>query len=457
MNELGTYTLGTVSYLQGFCDGSTSGSAQIVPTTPPTAFLSGSGELCPDQTETFIYLPVTFTGTGPWEFTYSRDGVPQPTVFTNENPYQLPVNAIGNYTLETISFAGGLCDGDPTGSAQITEAAIDLDLQITDAECADTNTGSIRVLPLEGTAPFTFTWNVPALTSDNPTDLYAGTYNLTLTDAQGCTAAAVALVEQPEHISAVAELTEGLCEGDKAVIVFEDVAGGSPEYVYSIDDGEYFTENPVFERLEGGEYDLIVQDLNGCEWADKITITEPTRIEFNIEPLTVIELGDSHEIITEINIPPYTVSEIMWTNAETLDCTDCFDPTASPLRTTAYRITIVTEKGCTKTAETVIQVDNDSPVFVPNVFSPDGDGLNDVLTVFAKDAAVVSINSIDIFSRWGENVFTDNNITPNDIQRGWDGTFRGKPVGQGVFLWYAEVEYIDGTKEMLKGDVTVLR
>lgn len=457
VNELGTYTLGTVSYLQGHCDGTTAGSAEIVPTTPPTAFLSGAGELCPNQTETFVYLPVEFTGAGPWEFSYSRDGVLQETVSTNENPYQLPVNAIGNYALESVSFAGGLCDGNPSGTAQITEAAIDLALEITDAECADTNTGSIRVTPLEGTAPFTYDWNVPTLTTDNPTALFAGTYNLTLTDAQGCTAAAVALVGQPERIVATAEKAEGLCEGDRATITFTEVAGGSPEYVYSIDNGAFFSGNPVFERVEGGEYDLLIQDLNGCEWADKITIVEPTPLELSVEPLTVISLGDNHDIIAEINIPPYTLSEITWTNSTTLDCTDCLDPTASPLRTTAYRITITTEKGCTKSAETVIEVDNDSPVFIPNVFSPDGDGRNDLLTVFAKDAAVTSVNSLNIFSRWGENVYSDLNITPNDIQRGWDGTYRGKAVGQGVFLWFAEVEYADGTTEMLKGDVTVLR
>jgi len=457
VNALGTYTVETVSYLNGWCDGTTAGTAEVIPTTPPTAFLTGTGELCPGQSDTYVYLPVEFTGEGPWEITYSLNGALQDLVTTNENPYFLPVNSIGNYQIESVSYANGLCAGSSTGFAAITEAVINIDIATTDAECADTNTGSIKLTGLDGAAPYNFTWNDLNLAGDNPTDLYSGEYAVTMTDANGCIAETVAFVAQPPRLVAESEKLEGLCEGEKASIIFTNVEGGTPDYLYSIEDN-IFTTNPVFERLEGGEYDLVVQDLNGCEWTDKVEIIDPVRIELWTEPSAVIQLGDSYDIYVESNIPSYQITEVVWTNTETLDCTDCLDPVASPLVTTPYIITITTDKGCVKATSTVVQVDRENtPVFVPNVFSPNQDGLNDRLTVFAKETAVVNIKSMKIMSRWGESVYVDSNFSPNDISHGWDGSHRGKPVDNGVFLWYAEVEFIDGTSEMISGDVTVLR
>ncbi len=457
VNELGTYTVETVSYVNGWCDGPGAGTAEVTPTTPPTAFLSGTGELCPGQSDTYVYLPVDLTGEGPWEITYSHNGILQNPVTTTENPYMLPANAIGNYQIESVSLANGLCNGTQAGFAEITAAVIDVEVEATDAECADTNTGSIKLTGLNGTAPYNFTWNDLDLTGNNPTDLYSGEYEVTMTDANGCMAETVVFVAQPPRLVAESEKLEGLCEGEKGSIIFTNVDGGTPDYLYSIGENIY-TTNPVFERLDGGEYNIAVQDLNGCEWTDKVEIIEPASIELSIEPIATIELGDSHEIDVQASIPNWQIEELVWTNTETLDCIDCLDPVASPLITTQYLITITTDKGCTKSASTIVQVDRENtPVFVPNVFSPDDNGVNDRLTIFAKEAAVVNIKSMKIMSRWGEAIFVDANVTPNDITRGWDGSYRGKPVDNGVFLWYAEVEYIDGTSEMLTGDVTVLR
>jgi hypothetical protein len=413
--------------------------------------------LCPGQSDTYIDLPVELTGSGPWEITYSHDGILQNPVMTNANPYYLPANAVGNYQIESVSYANGLCNGSPTGFAQITAAVINIETETTDADCADTNTGSIKLTGLNGAAPYNFTWNDLDLTGNNPTDLFSGEYEVTMTDANGCLAETVAFVAQPPRLVAESEEVEGLCEGDKGSIVFAEVQGGTPDYLYSIGEN-IFTTNPIFERLDGGEYNIVVQDLNGCEWTDKVEIIDPIGIELWTEPVATIEFGDTYEIDVETNIPNWQITEIVWTNTETLDCTDCLDPVASPLITTPYIIVITTDKGCTKSASIVVHVDRENmPVFVPNVFSPDANGINDRLTVFAKESAVVNVKSMKIMSRWGESVYVDGNFAPNDISRGWDGSHRGKPVDNGVFLWYAEVEYIDGSSEMLSGDVTVLR
>jgi gliding motility-associated-like protein len=90
-------------------------------------------------------------------------------------------------------------------------------------------------------------------------------------------------------------------------------------------------------------------------------------------------------------------------------------------------------------------------VFVPNTFTPNGDGQNDILKVFGP--GVESVKQVRIFNRWGQMVFETND--PDGI--GWDGTFNGEELNPGVFVYYMDVECINGERTIKKGDITLLR
>ncbi|MCC6725403.1 MAG: gliding motility-associated C-terminal domain-containing protein, partial [Saprospiraceae bacterium] len=90
-------------------------------------------------------------------------------------------------------------------------------------------------------------------------------------------------------------------------------------------------------------------------------------------------------------------------------------------------------------------------------FSPNGDGINDVFMIFSDGKSVKSVNSLKVFSRWGESVFELFDFPPDDYNYGWNGNYRGELLDVAVFVYYAEVEYIDGKKQLLKGDVTLVR
>jgi gliding motility-associated-like protein len=96
-------------------------------------------------------------------------------------------------------------------------------------------------------------------------------------------------------------------------------------------------------------------------------------------------------------------------------------------------------------------------VFIPNIFSPNGDGSNDQFFINAKVELILKVNYLEIFDRWGNRIFTVQNFTPNDPQYGWDGTFNNKLLDPGVFVYVTEVEYKDGVRRVFKGDVTLLR
>ena len=112
------------------------------------------------------------------------------------------------------------------------------------------------------------------------------------------------------------------------------------------------------------------------------------------------------------------------------------------------------------TAQIVIDVDKNRNVFIPNVFSPNGDGSNDVFKPFIG-AGVESVNSFKVFDRWGEIVYERPNDAPplnNDSSiDGWDGTFNGRRMNPGVFVYLIEVAFVDGLTLLYRGDVTILQ
>lgn len=95
-------------------------------------------------------------------------------------------------------------------------------------------------------------------------------------------------------------------------------------------------------------------------------------------------------------------------------------------------------------------------IFVPNIFTPNGDGVNDLVTVFTDDNIKI-IDNLKIFSRWGELVFERSNFIPNIESEGWDGIFKNQEMNPAVFAWVVEVNIPGEGIRILKGDVTLIR
>jgi len=158
-----------------------------------------------------------------------------------------------------------------------------------------------------------------------------------------------------------------------------------------------------------------------------------------------------------VNIPDTEIASIKWTPASSLVCDTCMSTEAKPLSTTQYDLWVVSKAGCEARGSLLLTVDKTRRIYGPNIFSPDGDGTNDVFTVFADPFAVVRVRSLQVFSRWGEQVFEQKDFTAGDIATGWDGTFKGQKLNPAVFVWQAVVEFVDGKEEQFMGDVTLQR
>ncbi len=293
----------------------------------------------------------------------------------------------------------------------------------------------------------------------NPTVAGPGLYELIITnEINGCSTSddvAVSLLEDvPNEI--LLNVQDPPCAGDPGAIDIFQINGGQGPYLYSLDNGANFSDFGLFENLEPGVYDVRIQDQNGCELDTQVEIPDTPEVFADLPPEIELEFGENGFIQTVTNIDPADIASISWSPAVQLSCESCLNPQVTGLDNQLYTVTIVNINGCVAEASIQLRVDRDLAVYIPNAFSPNNlDGINDVFMIFAKENIVQNINSFQVYDRWGTEVFIQENFMPNDPIHGWDGSFRGEKMNTGVFVYWAEIEFIDGSTQLFKGDVTL--
>ena len=318
--------------------------------------------------------------------------------------------------------------------------------------CRGGQNGALTALPEGGTPGYSYLWSNGA-TGASISGLAAGNYALTVTDALGCTATFATALDEPAVLGLTAVFQSPGCEGyDSGSAAVVGAAGGVGPYVYSLDGG-VFSSDSVYIGLTAGNHTLAVQDANGCK-ADTTGYLEGIEIPYlELGGEISLLLGNSQLLQVALNLVPQS---LVWTPASGLSCTDCLEPLASPVATTQYLLTVTSADGCTATDSLLLRVIPVRDFYIPSAFSPNGDGINDFLTVFGG-RALWKVRDLKVFDRWGELVFERAEFPPNDLPLGWDGSFRGKPLQPGVFAWWAELEFIDGEVIQEKGDVTLMK
>ncbi len=351
--------------------------------------------------------------------------------------------ASGCDSLEWIVTAG-------YASAIQPGAAVQSDFNGFAISCAAAADGKAGASPAGGTPPWSFLWNT-GHAGAQITGLAAGTYTVTVTDALGCTAVQTLALSEPPALNLTLDAADPLCSGETNGRVSGYAEGGVAPYLYS-SDGFGFVQNNVFKNLAPGIYTLTAQDANGCETASTTTIETPEDLAVVFDPAEwTIHLGDSLQLKPLIT---GVADSLAWSPRP--DCGQCPEPWVKPFQSTDYRLTIWNAAGCPAEARVRVFVDRDRRVYVPNVFSPDGDGRNDYFGVFAGPEYRL-VRRLAVFDRWGNAVFDARDFPPDAARGRWDGRARGQEVTPGVFAWLCVMELADGTVEVVEGGVTVVR
>ena len=325
----------------------------------------------------------------------------------------------------------------------------------TDILCAGECNGTSTAIPSGGSANgYIFDWD-NGQTDTSLIDLCANTYFITVTDNAGCTGIADLTIQEPPPLDMLINKRDVECPFDNdGAIEVTTVAGGVPSYLYSFDN-EPFTEINGIANLPGSDVWVQVMDANGCIIEDTITIEEPDSYDIYAGEDEVILLGEKTQL--DPVILPFTNQEVQWSPPIFIDCPECPNPTVNPIETTEYTLTVTDpESGCFLKDSVLIRVELLRDVYIPNAFSPNGDGNNDSFTLYAGPA-VESILDFKIFDRWGNLVFDNQEFAPNDPGLGWDGIFDGKLMNPAVFTFFAQVRYVDEEILLFEGDVTLVR
>ncbi|MCR9289086.1 MAG: choice-of-anchor L domain-containing protein [Bacteroidetes bacterium] len=457
VTQSGTFTLVVINVANG-CSSSDNVSVLDDMDAPIISILD------PDELDCQV-LQVTIDGTPSSngnDFIYQWSTV-NGNIVTGGNTLTPEVDEPGTYQLVITNTDNGCTEiGDIIISQELEAPTADAGQNFT-RNCWD------DVQPLDGTGSssngnYSYEWtsaNGEIASGNNtltPAITEGGIYQLVVTDNDnGCSS-----IDEVEVFEDAPEaelfLNQPYCAGDNGAISFNQVSGGIPPYMYSIDGGQSFSNNSFFTGVASGSYDVIVQDANGCEEDQDITIVTPAEVNVDLlTPEIEISWGDQTQIQTITNVPLNEIQSVSWTPSFGLSCVDCLDPMANPTETTIYTVTITDENGCQDKGNILIRVTKDQNVYIPNAFSPNGDGANDVFMIFSDGKSVAKIESFLVFNRWGETVYEQYDFQPDDPAHGWDGVHRGQKTNAAVYVWFALIEFVDGTVELYEGDVTLTK
>lgn len=377
----------------------------------PIAAINGFSSLCPGQADTLI-------SNGGSIYNWN----------TSDTTNILIISPVSNTAYNVIVSNGSCSDTayfnvmiNPVPAATITGP---------DSVC---NGQSVTLTAAGGS---TYIWNFGAITPGITISPTLNTvYSVIVGNNSGCTDTTqknVYVIPLPQiNISG----TSIICEGETTILsasgignlLWDNGATANSIYINPVTTSTYF-----------------VSASNSCGTAsDSLTI--------NVNPLPIISTSNDTSILlgSSALLNASGAISYVWLPPSGLSCLNCASPAASPQSTTTYSVTGTDSNGCSKTNTVIISVDSEFEIFVPDIFSPNNDGQNDVL--FVRGYGIKEINFV-IYDRLGEKIFETN-----DQNKGWDGSYKGTPLNNAVFVYYLSASSINGKTVKTKGDITLIR
>lgn len=366
--------------------------------------------------------------------------------------------------LDSVQISGAGCPVEGLPAETSSDAAV-LQLNISaeirpnglPISCFGANDGIVRAEAVQGKAPFDFEWE-DGSTATLRENLAPGVYQLTITDANDCQAVGSIEIAEPAPMEVFAAVFAPRCPGeDNGSFTFDGIAGAQGTAKFSFNQ---FPMQPVpgeIGNLTAGTYSLQVTD-GLCTLDTSIVVPESSSATLDYpDTISIIALGDS-VLLRPLDTGFLSVDSVAWSPASLFSEPNELETWVHPDGTTRFKVEAWTPEGCHLSDWVLVLVDPTRHVFVPNVFHPGADDEDGRFNIFPDPSSAVKINWVRVFDRWGDMVYFGKNLStipgPTD---GWDGTWRGKPASKGVYVWTAEIEFVDGKNELFTGSITLTR
>ena len=369
-------------------------------------------------------------------------------------------NALGlscGYAVNAVNLTPGVCqlglpDQVPLGGFAACNSnpcpPVTVTASQTNTTCNGSTDGSATVLASGGIS-FIYTWSPSGGSNATASGLAAGTYTCTITNECGNSTIQSFTITEPEGYQLNATVVQPTCGNNNGCISFDPTPAGT--YFYTWPFPSNFTVDSVCD-LAPGFYDITINSVNGCPIDTTIILTNNNSLAVDGSPeSSTISLGDS----IQLNATGGVIYS--WIPSIGLSCSDCPDPMASPTVNTMYIVTGTDANGCSGT-DTVYVTIAPGPVecgdiFIPTILSPNGTGnlANKTICVYG---GCVSKLSFVIYNRWGEKVFETSDVNLTEC---WDGTFKGKFLNSGSFVYKLIVTLTNNEVIEESGNITLIR
>lgn len=411
-------------------------------------FTANNTTICQGESITFTDISSTTSSTAinSWNWTFNSG---TPGTANTQGPHVITYNTAGTFDVTLVASDGTLND---TKTIQVTVNPLPT---VTATASPSTTLCTGDMLTLTGGGATSYTWD-NGVTDGTAFPTVAGstTYTVTGTDANGCsnTASVTITVADCAPLIAGFSFQDDICVGD--CITFTDTSSGNP-VDWQWDFGSNATpqtasgQNPgtiCFNTVGVHQIQLTITDAGGnsVSATNNLTVHDVPTVTAELD--TIIDLGGQVDLIaTSPNFGNYQWSPSTYY----IDCDTCATTYATPALDVNYIVTFTDPNGCTAEDTVYVKVNFIEGIGVPQAFSPNGDGHNDLLVV--KGLGIEKM-VFKVYNRYGELVFESHEQT-----FGWDGTYKGKDENPGVFAWTLEYQLLVGPPKLISGNTTLIR
>ena len=309
---------------------------------------------------------------------------------------------------------------------------------------------------LTGYGGVSYSWSPTSTLSCSPCNpTYASptvvtTYTVTGTDTHGCINFDTVTVFLKDKTISIATGDTQICAG--SVVQLSDSGATTYDWIPGTGLNNAHVADPLATPPYTIDY-MVIAQLGSC-------VPDTNYVDVIVHPLPTVNAGPNQSLLAgstaQLQATGSLINKYLWSDPATLNCDSCANPVASMSVSTTYFVTVTSEFGCKSSDSVSIHLFCDqNQLFIPNAFTPNNDGKDDIFYPRGKGVSIVK--SFRIYNRWGELLFEREGINLNDESNGWDGTYKGDIPHPDVYVWVIEAVCETGEPMNLKGDVTIIR
>lgn len=412
------------------------GSITVLVEEPFEMTVSVTDSICPGESLIFTAdSALTYEWSGP------------DTIAFSGSPYSLDSATAYNLGWYYVIGTGLACTDDDSVQVEVIYPSPFIDADIFDPTCVGLANGTITVAELDETIT-DFSWiDIPSDTLYRDS-LVQGFYPFTAENIYGCITNSGFSLSDPVNPIDSLNFAPDTCNHNVGTAIALLTTGWMENFDLAWSTGlDSNVVNP--QGLAQGQYFVKAYNEFGCTFEDSLVIGNFGEFSTSIsEDSLYLEFLQTASVEV-FNFPEQEDPTYLWTPEDGLSCSDCSTPVVNPDATTLFYLEVTSELGCTATDSIFVEREIPPPgSFIPTVFSPNNDGLNDELCVLGNRILEVDFA---VYNRWGEEVFATT-----QVESCWDGSHNGQPVSGALIYTFRAVLEEGGTVEE-SGNIQILR